>query len=523
MNTIEPILFDLPPIESVFKVSGDALRDSYAAYLADESRLTGSADTIFFPETTPQVAAVITWAVQNRVPLTVSGARTGIAGGAVPRGGAVLSCEKLTATGNVESIRDRYVISAGAGVTIKGLAEKLLYSTSRDNPHNRLFYPPDPTEDTAQLGGTVACNASGARTFLYGPTRLHVHALTVVLPDGETINVGRGGASFAADSRLVFSLAGGPVTLDLPIIPDVPVSKNVAGFYARPGMEAIDLFIGSEGTLGVITEAQLYLMPEPYGRVSAMLFTDAEEAALDIVDALRSDGFPVRPESIEFFGSRSLALLHDKRREEGAASGIPPFPYPSGAAIFTEIPYPDEAGIDEALEALLGLVEETGIPEESTWVGTDPEETTRMKALRHALPETVNSIIGRRRKDIPDIHKIGTDLAVPDAALREFLAIHHRLLGGFEYVVFGHIGNNHLHANILPRDRRELDAARETYSALVAETLRLNGTVAAEHGIGKLKTRYLARMLPGESLSSMKRIKNALDPHGILCPGNIFG
>jgi len=524
MATVKAKQITTPAIESVPQVSGAEIASAYSAYLADESRLTGTADRIFFPHDTAQVAAVVKWANGKNIPLTISGARTGITGGAVPHGGAILSCEKLTSLGPVRDENGRYLLKAAAGVTIKQIADALHHRTVSGLPETPLFYPVDPTETTAELGGTIACNASGARTFRYGPTRNHVHAVTVVLADGEVLNIRRGDAAFDARGEITVS-ASRPITLKLPEMPKVAVRKNVAGFYAKPGMDLVDVFIGSEGILGVITEAELVLMPEPAGRVAALLFTADEAAAVELVKSLRGEkgGFALKPEAIEFFDRRSLDLLHRKRQEDGPGSEIPEFPYPSGSAIFTEFPYSNDAEIDGILEGLLGLIETAGIPEDKTWVGTSPEETARMKAFRHALPETVNSIVGRRKKDIPDIHKVGTDLAVPDGALDAFLAAHYRIFDGFEFLVFGHIGDNHLHANVLPRNDDELTRAKAAYKELVKEALALHGTVAAEHGIGKLKAGYLKMMLTPTALAEMKRVKDSLDPKGILSPGNVFG
>jgi D-lactate dehydrogenase (cytochrome) len=524
MTVVKAKQISAPAIDTVPQISGAEIASAYSAYLADESRLTGTADRIFFPHDMAQVAAVVKWANEKGIPLTVSGARTGITGGAVPHGGALLSCEKLTAHHPVREENGRFLLKAGVGVTIQQIADALHRRAIPGLPQTPLFYPPDPTETTAELGGTIACNASGARTFRYGPTRNHVNAVTVVLPTGEVLDIKRGDASFDAKGEI--TIAGSrSVTLKLPEMPNVAVRKNVAGFYAKPGMDLVDLFIGSEGILGVVTEAELVLMPEPAGRVAALLFTADETSAVELVKSLRGEkgGFPIKAEAIEFFDRRSLDLLYRKREEEGPGSEIPKFPYPSGSAIFTEFPYTSDAEIDGILESLLGLIETAGIPEDKTWVGTSAEETAKMKAFRHALPETVNSIVGRRKKDIPGIHKVGTDLAVPDGALDAFLAAHYRIFDGFEFLVFGHIGDNHLHANVLPRNDDELARAKAAYKELVKEALALHGTVAAEHGIGKLKTGYLKMMLTPAALAGMKRIKDALDPKGILSPGNVFG
>ena len=524
METVRASAPEEVPLEEVPLVRGEAaIRERYAAYLADESRLCGRAEWLYFPEDTAQVAAVVRWAQRERVPLTVSGGRTGITGGAVPEGGALLSLERMDRVGPVRREGAGASIEVGPALTLERLAV-LLGEGLGELPAGGFFYPPDPTEATAQVGGSIACDASGARSFRYGSTRRWVQALEVVLPTGEVLWLERGRERFDAGGRLALERGDGRVVLELPERPACRARKDVAGYACRPGMDLLDLFVGSEGTLGVVTRAVLRLAPAPAGRVSVMLFPEGEGTALEAVRRLREGEGGLEAESIEFFDGRSLDLLEEKRREGGPGGEIPPFPHPSGAAVFAEFPYHREEEVDGILEGVLALVEDLGVAEERTWVGTEPAEVERMRSFRHALPETVNSIIGRRQAQHPAVRKVGTDLAVPVEVLEDFLAFHRRLLegSGLEYVIFGHFGDAHLHCNMLPRDEREMDRALDIYQALAEESVRLGGTVAAEHGIGRLKRGYLRLMLPEESLAGMKRLKTLLDPAGVLAPGVMF-
>jgi D-lactate dehydrogenase (cytochrome) len=305
-------------------------------------------------------------------------------------------------------------------------------------------------------------------------------------------------------------------------------------------MDLVDLLVGSEGTLGVITEATLALERAPESLVSIQGFFPDEENALAFVAAIRNAD-PVgslssrtpNPEprtqplrgvqAIEYFDGGSLRLLAEKRAEDGPKSEVPETPALAGAAVLVEVAG-NEADTEAALETLAGLIEEFGGDPERAWAGIEARERAKLAAFRHALPEAVNAIIGRTRQEHPGLTKVGTDMAVPAGALDEMIAAYRRLLGGAElrYVIFGHIGDGHLHANVLPRDLDEYRKARALYLELAALAIRLGGTVSAEHGIGKLKKPFLELMYGPAGIEEMRRVKRALDPQCLLGRGTMF-
>jgi len=503
---------------------GDAVAADYAAYLADESRYgDGSAERLVFAKTEADIAAVLSECAASATPVTVSAARTGIVGGAVPFGGVVLSTEAMKTVGEVTGSGDgaEAAVTVGPGVTIDELAERLAGTG--------YFYPPDPTERTATIGATVATNASGARTYAYGPTREFVRAARVVLACGEVLALSRGGGPrFDADGRLEVELASGEVVeLALPGY-EQPEVKNVAGYYVRPGMELLDLFIGSEGTLGVLSQVELGLAPEPEGVLTCLAFTSDEAGALSLTEALRAHEPGAL--AIEYFDSRALALLRRKREADGPGSEVPELPggaggaEGAGAALSFEFAYASEDELDGLAAELEALLPSHGSSMDDTWAAFDADEAERIKAFRHAVPEAVNSAIAERKRTDASLYKVGTDMAVPAAGLAEMLAFQSAKLaeGGFEHVVFGHIGDGHLHVNILPSDAAELARAKELYMELARKAVELGGTVAAEHGIGKIKHAFLEMMYGAGAVEEMRAVKRSLDPAGILGRGNIF-
>jgi len=466
-------------------------------YLRDESRRTGSAEQIVFAKNEEDIRS----ALQTGSPITVQGARTGIAAGAVPEGGLVLNLSRMKEIGEVQG--DRITVQPGA-----------LLSEIRDAAEaQNLFFPPDPTETSASIGGMLACNASGAMSFHYGSTRNWIQALRVMLPDGDTLRIERG---MKADG-LAFSLAteaGREISGELPDL-QMPAVKSAAGYFIQPDMELVDLFMGMEGTLGVIIEAELKLLPVPPVQQALCAFFPDEGSALKFVRFLRENLSPV---ALELFGHRALGLLRK------ADMDLPELPEHFHTAIYFEFHGDSEEPVEEAVMAAAEQMVELGAGEDDCWFADGPGEIETHKAFRHATPEAVNLLIDQRKKEHPGLTKLGTDMSVPDEHLEAIMQLYRADLAaaGLEYVVFGHVGNNHVHVNILPRDMNELAQGKALYLKWAEKVVALGGSVSAEHGIGKIKVPLLEKMYGSEGIAAMRKVKALFDPAGIQNPGNLF-
>jgi D-lactate dehydrogenase (cytochrome) len=283
-------------------------------------------------------------------------------------------------------------------------------------------------------------------------------------------------------------------------------------------MDALDLFIGSEGTLGVICEVETTLMPKPEGVLSGVLFFSALEDLLAFVREARDASLKTRSENqegmidaraLEYFDDRSLEFLRDK---------FPLIPGGAAGALFFE--QETTAQTEESLMALwLALLERHHAMVDDSWFATSEHDRARVREFRHALPVLVNEWLAHHHQ-----RKVSTDMAVPDAEFARILNFYRETLNAsrLQYVIFGHIGDNHVHVNILPRDETEAAQARDIYRQFVREVVRLSGTVSAEHGIGKLKREYLRALYTEEHLREMAALKKAFDPACILGRGNIF-
>lgn len=511
-----------------------------AKYLSDESRRTGRAEAVALPSNTAQVSASLRLAREHNWPVTVSGARTGIAAGAVPEGGLVLGLERMNRMCGLRRMPDgSFAVRCEAGVVLGDLQQALHCSrfadsaTWDDNSRRCLeemadgppcFYPPDPTETGASVGGTVACNASGAHTFRYGPTRAYVQWIEVVLADGSILELERGAHHADHEGRFALQRLDGSVVRTRVPLYSRPRTKNAAGYWSGAGMDLIDLFIGSEGTLGVITRADLRLVERPEMQCACVLFTRNESAALQLTRALRDHRDELGVEAIEYFGPRALALLRNRRALLGASSGVPAcLPAEAEAALYIDV-QAGAADTETVLQEIARLTTATGGDPERCWSAMAAAERERLRVFRHALPEAVNQRIADIRRTHPDVTKLGTDMAVPDQHLEAVFDLYRSRLdaAGLDYVIFGHVGDNHVHVNILPTCPDQYARGKELYLEFAREVVRMGGSVSAEHGVGKLKRDFLRLMLGEEGLTQMREVRAALDPESRLGRGTLF-
>ncbi len=511
--------------------------EQFAEYLRDESRRTGEAEEILFARSEQEIRQALALCSETGKLVTIQGARTGITAGAVPQGGLILNLSKMRAIiGLRKNDQGRFVLIVQPGITLSDLNSALLTCTfetrhwSTDSctaleklrASGRHFFTPDPTETSASVGGMVACNASGARTFLYGPTAPHIIGLRICLASGEMFDISRGQVVTRGGNFSITTESGTTISGNLPTYRQ-PSGKSVAGYHVSDTMDLIDLFIGSEGTLGVVTQVDLELTPLPRFMWGLMIFMPSEESALRVVNALRHPK-QTRPAAIEFFNSEVLDLLRNQRATNPAFSKIPEMPAEYHTALYIEYHGETEDDVSEALMSASEIMVEAGGREEATWSAMDDAEMSRLKFFRHAVPESVNLLIDERRKNDSSIVKLGTDMAVLDERLEAIMNLYDEGIKseGLQAVIFGHIGNNHLHVNIIPRSSEELHRGKALYRKWAQTVVSWGGTVSAEHGIGKSKTEFLELMYGHKSIEEMKELKRLFDPKGILNRGNIF-
>ena len=473
-------------------------RDIIKNYFEDSSNLKGGhAEEVVIPEDIAEVASFMKEANSKKMPVTISGGGTGTTGSRIPFGGAVVSLERFNKIVEISEARMSAVVQSGV------LVEALKDAASARG----LFYTSHPTEKTASVGGTVATNASGARSFRYGPTRRYVRRLKMVLADGEVLDIVRGQVFLTKDNAAIKLPAGRRINIPVPgyRMPDV---KNSAGYFWKDGMDLIDLFIGQEGTLSIITEIEIGLVRRPASILSCFVFFKKEEDAWGFSDEIKkSTALDIL--SIEYFDHNAIELLKAKNRNVPAGMA---------AAIFFEQDMSGKAQ-DEVMDGWARMILKYKTSLDATWVAMNEKEAKGFTDLRYAIPESVNEIIRRS-----GFRKFSTDIAVPAGKFREMMDFYVSSFAKrrLEHVIFGHIGENHLHVNILPRSQIEVAAAEELSLSFVKKGISMGGTVSAEHGIGKLKHGYLQEMYGRQGILEMAAIKKAFDPNCILGLDNIF-
>ena len=481
--------------------------DEIQNYLVDASNYHGFCDAVYIPSDVNEIRNILKEANSKKQKVTIAGNGTGLTGARVPQGGIVISTEKMNTVLEINS-ENKYAAVEPA-VILKEFQEKV-----RDY---NLLYPPDPTEGNCYIGGTIATNASGEKTFKYGSTRAYVNKLEIVLADGDLLKLERG-KWIAEEYKLNFKTeTRKEYNIEIPVI-NMPLTKNAAGYYCNKNMDAIDLFIGSEGTLGVITKAELKLVPYPEKIISCIIFFNSEEDGLKFIYDARDKSYQTRKNNTVDINALALEFL-DENSLNFIKEDYPQIPTNAEAAVWFE-----QEVNSSSEETLLGkwmeLINLHNGDEDSAWFASNQKEKKNLEEFRYNIALKVTDYLAQYK-----VNKLGTDMAVPDERFDEFyhFCIEEMIKNKFNYVAYGHFGNSHLHMNLLPRNEEEYERGKIIYRNVYSKAIALGGTVSAEHGIGKIKTDYLLEMYGEKIISEMAKIKKQLDPNLILGYGNIFG
>ncbi|MCA9527404.1 MAG: FAD-binding oxidoreductase [Myxococcales bacterium] len=499
--------------------------DALAPYLVDEAGNRGSAERLVRTGDLAEIAALLRQASAVGVPVTFSARRTSLTGSALPDGGWLVVLPE-------DSSPDLVVVD-GAEATAP--ARVLVSDVEAAADAAGRFFGPDPTSrKTCSIGGAVACNASGARSFRYGPTGAWVEGLTVCLASGEILRLRRGEHP-PIDGAFHLQTAAGPLVIPCPPAHPAGLKDSLGYATQRERPDVIDLFVGSEGTLGYLHDVTLRLLPRRE-IFAALVFWDAVGPALDFVQQLQTaPPAGLAPMSVEWFDRASLELAAARHPRLGV-------PASAAAALFVEQRH-DKGDEDAVAMAWYEALLAAGAPDDdrALRIARNKRDLEAFREFRHAVPESINALARGR-----GLRKLGTDLAWPPGTLHQMVAYYdaavadvHQALGAdgvaaftaahghppasrLDAAAFGHIGDNHVHLNLLPRDAAEAAAGKALYHAMSLHCAALGGAISGEHGVGKSKRDVLAEVLPPARLAQMRAIKAALDPAGVLGRGNLF-
>ncbi len=506
-----------------------------AGFLSDAASYPGGhSPRLVRPRTTAEVAAYL---ADSSEPVLAVGAQSSLTGGSTPFGETVLALAGLDA---LQLVGNR--LRAGAGVLLCDLQARAAEAG--------FFYPPAPTFDGASIGGNAATNAGGSATFKYGTTRDWVQALTVVLADGQVLELERGQYQ-AQQGRLCLPLPDGSTReLAVPAYRNPPLKKISAGYHAADALDAIDLFVGSEGTLGVITEVEVGLAPRPIQTVVGLLVFTDEAQGFATVASLRAAsqetwaakdprGIDVR--AIESLDGPSLELLRAAGTAERLHIELPEAP---ALAILFECELTDALGEQAAIDLLEAVcegrkVEACGMSAlfqllaargqlEALQLALPGDRLRReqLYAFREALPMLVNELTAAAQRDCAAVHRLALDAIVPFDQLRGHLRVQREMLAGsgLHSQVWGHISDGNLHCNLRVYDEAQIALGKELLFAFASDAIERGGCPLAEHGTGRnpVKQQMLRSFRGVAGIRAMQRIKAALDPTWRLAPGVLF-
>ncbi len=483
-----------------------------SAYLSDASYLpNGFALGVVRPHSESGVAQVL---LTHSSVLPI-GAQSSVTGGATPFGEVILSMQHFS-----EMTLENDTVCVGAGVSLRVLQDFL-------DTHG-YWLAGIPTYDGAQVGGALSTNAAGATTFKYGSIRNQTIGLTVVLASGDVLDIQRGQYQAHIDGYFEFSNLERTWRVPVPSYTMPAVEKSSAGYFSAPQMDLIDLFIGAEGTLGIIVAAKFRVI-SPRPRVAMALIPCPNElAALKFTAALRLLAFERRAgrrgldvSAIEYMDGRCVELLHQDGSDQRLGFYLEPSTCQALLLVQIELP---KSSQETDLADFFSLLEQHQL--ENTCLYAAPEDHKAAKAmiaLREAVPEGINARFARAKREVdPRITKVGADMVVPFAQLGKAMQAYRQVFDatGIDYAIWGHASDGNMHPNMLPRHFEDVEIAKQAVLKLGEIIIQLGGCPMAEHGVGRNQTKQaLLLQLYGEAgIRQMQNVKKSLDPNWILSP-----
>lgn len=467
------------------------MKEQYEEFLIDESKFSGFADSISFPESEEEIQEVLRAVNGERLPVTIQGGKTGITGAAVPEGGHVMNLSRMNKVKSSVLLEDGTGrITVEPGINLIDLSREIA-AAFRKNP---LFWPPDPTETSATAGGIAATNAQGISRLLYGPARTYIESLRLVKSDGQVITVEKGQKMTLPSGRVI---------------------------------DRIDAVLGKEGITGVMSELTLKLLPKPAGIWGIAFFFVQTKEAGRFVDILRQH----MPEcenaavaAVEYIDRTSMDLIEKHKGVMTKIKELPDIGEETEGMVYVEL-HGEEDEIELLAESLMETAMVCGSDPDEAWAVSGETDVEKLRAFRHGAAETANLYIEEVRRNDERITKLGTDMVISDMSFSDTLCNMTEELkqAGLKASIFGHALENHLHVNILPDDHDDYEKGIALIRKWAAQVRERHGQVTGEHGIGKLKLRILDGLLSKPYIELCTELKEELDAGFVWNRGNIIG
>ena len=466
------------------------LDSSYEEYLSDESKMTGNASTISFPETREEVVEIVNLMRDASVSITVQGGKTGICGAAVPHGGHVMNLSNMKRVESLRKTKDGYTVKVQTGLLLCELnlmlSAKLFDTTGWDETSllayedfrndDAYFWPPDPTETSAAIGGMLGTNAQSITDFRYGRIKEYVNEIEMVDAFGNL---------FSTDDK--------------------------------------DLYLGSEGMYGIFISAELRLIKKPAEQWGICFFFEEQLKLLHFAEQVlkipREGSASVA--AVELIDRTALNYIRKMKQVSSKLAEIPDVDEKYSGMIYVELHGNNGEEIERLMERLIEVSLSYGIDEHSTWALFGETGIEKLKLFRHSAPESVNAEIKKRSLKDPRITKLSTDMTTCNSLTEDVFRYQKDAYAqGLEIVIFGHVPENRIHVNIISDSYEDYIKGKKLIESWYVRALQSGGTVFREHGIGKVKKELFLNVMGTDVRERIAADKKKFDPLNLFNPGN---
>ncbi len=467
------------------------IEERYMEYLRDESKFEGSADSISFPENEEEILKIINEMKKSNTQITIQGGKTGIVGCGVPLRGHILNLSNMNRVKEFEKTElGDYLLKVESGITLLDLKKAI----NKLKNHEELFWPPDPTESSATIGGIASCGARGISSYLYGDTVKYIEGARVVSSDGTIREIRRG--------------------------------DEVITFYGHE-KDLLDLYLGGEGMFGIMTELTLRLLPKPLEIWGISFFFENKNDVFDFIGQLKEEVLNVDGASIaalEYMDRATIDGIQGVKEVMTKLKELPDIDSDISSMVYIEIHGMKEEAVEKIAEALMEMAMSFNSDPDRAWAVSGDTEIEKMRIFRHAAAEASNLFIEKKRLEDSRITKLGTDMSLDKECFGSLISKYEADIEaeGLNASIFGHIAGNHLHVNILPGSYDEYKKGYMLLEKWSEEAAKKDGRIITEHGVGKLKKPMFLKSVPKEYIEELRRLKSIYDPNGMWNPGNMF-
>lgn len=466
------------------------MQEKYEQYLQDESKLRGSASSICFPETEEQILQTITIMRQKNIPITIQGSRTGIVGCAVPDFGHLLNLSNMNKIKETVITKEGTFLKVEPGVTLLELKKAM----KKIGGQEELFWPPEPTETSATIGGIASCNAKGITSYLYGDTNNYIQAIKIIRADGMIEEIERGKQSIC---------------------------------FLGKQIDLLDIYLGGEGMFGVIVELTLRLCKKPIHQWGISFFFEEKTNTFSFIEAITKDEPKPQKASmaaIEYLDKETIHLIEERKDVMTKLKEIPSIDTIYEAMVYIEIHGEEEEAVEMIAETLMEKAMEYSSDPEVAWAVSGEVEIEKMRAFRHAAAESVNMYIEKVRQQYTTVTKLATDMSIKEASFRDVICEYEKDAKEQEIslCIFGHAAANHVHVNLLPKDDIEYQKGYRLLEKWAEQIAQKSGKVVTEHGVGKLKKKLFLNTASKAHIEAIKQVKNTYDPCYLWNPNNML-